>query len=182
MNIMLMVVTERTFEIGLRKALGAKRRDIMLQVLAESVTLSVVGGVVGHVARLPAGVGHLEAQPAAGRRPAVVGGAGHRHHRRGGPRLRRLPGDARGPLDPIEALRRGVAWPCGSRSSPTSSGWRRHAARQQDALGADRPRRRHRHHRDRRHDVDHPRLRRVDARLDPPARARTRCLSRSSAA
>jgi putative ABC transport system permease protein len=47
MNIMLMVVTERTFEIGLRKTLGAKRRDIMLQVLAESVTLSVAGGVVG---------------------------------------------------------------------------------------------------------------------------------------
>jgi putative ABC transport system permease protein len=47
MNIMLMVVTERTFEIGLRKALGAKRRDIMLQVLAESVTLSVAGGVIG---------------------------------------------------------------------------------------------------------------------------------------
>jgi putative ABC transport system permease protein len=47
MNIMLMVVTERTFEIGLRKALGAKRRDIMLQVLAESVTLSVAGGMVG---------------------------------------------------------------------------------------------------------------------------------------
>ena len=47
MNIMLMVVTERTFEIGLRKALGAKRRDIMMQVLAESVTLSVAGGIIG---------------------------------------------------------------------------------------------------------------------------------------
>lgn len=47
MNIMLMVVTERTFEIGLRKALGAKRHDIMLQVLAESVTLSVAGGIIG---------------------------------------------------------------------------------------------------------------------------------------
>jgi len=47
MNIMLMVVTERTREIGLRKALGAKRRDIMTQVLTESVTLSTFGGVVG---------------------------------------------------------------------------------------------------------------------------------------
>ncbi len=47
MNIMLMVVTERTREIGLRKALGAKRRDIMSQVLTESVTLSTFGGLVG---------------------------------------------------------------------------------------------------------------------------------------
>ena len=47
MNIMLMVVSERTREIGLRKALGAKRRDIMSQVLTESVTLSLAGGVLG---------------------------------------------------------------------------------------------------------------------------------------
>jgi putative ABC transport system permease protein len=47
MNIMLMVVSERTREIGLRKALGARRRDIVWQILTESVTLSIFGGMVG---------------------------------------------------------------------------------------------------------------------------------------
>jgi len=71
MNIMLMVVTERTQEIGLRKALGARRRHIIWQILTESVTLSVAGGVTG------TGLGFLPRSPSRRRRrcrgrPVVV--------------------------------------------------------------------------------------------------------------
>ena len=53
MNIMLMSVNERTHEIGIRKSLGARRRDIRNQFLAESVTLALLGGLLG----LACGVG-----------------------------------------------------------------------------------------------------------------------------
>ena len=72
MNIMLASVTERTREIGIRRAMGAKRRDIVSQFLVETVVLSTVGGAVG----VPVGVGLAVVIPALLSKVATMLGVG----------------------------------------------------------------------------------------------------------
>jgi putative ABC transport system permease protein len=106
MNIMLMVVSERTREIGLRKALGARRKDIISQVLTESITLSTFGGIIGIllgflVAQLIAAVSPL---PARLEPWSVFAGIGITAGV--GLFFGAYPASRAARLDPIEALRR----------------------------------------------------------------------------
>ena len=106
MNIMLMVVSERTREIGLRKALGAKRKDIMAQVLTESITLSTFGGMIGIALGFLAatGISALTPLPARLEPWSVVLGIGIAAGV--GLFFGAYPASRAASLDPIEALRR----------------------------------------------------------------------------
>ncbi|MBC8647783.1 MAG: ABC transporter permease [Thermoanaerobaculia bacterium] len=106
MNIMLVSVTERTREIGIRKAVGAFRRDIVLQFLTEATTLSLLGGAIGIVVgiAIPAGVKKaFDALPAETPMWAVV--VGFLVSASVGIFFGLYPAVKASRLDPIEALR-----------------------------------------------------------------------------
>ena len=106
MNIMLMVVSDRTREIGLRKAVGARRKDIMSQVLVESVTLSTVGGLAGILLGFLASQGIAAATPLPARLEPWSVALGIGITAAVGLFFGAYPASRAARLDPIEALRR----------------------------------------------------------------------------
>jgi putative ABC transport system permease protein len=105
MNIMLVSVTERTREIGVRKALGARRRDILTQFLVEASTLSLSGGAIGIVAGIGLAllVGAISPLPAAVNFPSIL--LGLVMSLLVGVFFGSYPAARASRLDPIEALR-----------------------------------------------------------------------------
>jgi putative ABC transport system permease protein len=105
MNIMLVSVTERTREIGIRKASGARRRDILLQFLIESSTVAVIGGVLGVIAGVLAAklVSLVSPLPSAVQLWSVLGGLAVALSV--GLFFGTYPASKAAKLDPVEALR-----------------------------------------------------------------------------
>jgi putative ABC transport system permease protein len=105
MNIMLVSVTERTREIGIRKALGARSRDILAQFLVEATTLSLSGGLIGIVLGVGVAllVGAVSPLPAGVNVPAIA--LGIVMSSLVGIFFGSYPAARAARLDPIEALR-----------------------------------------------------------------------------